>query len=409
MSNAARARAAPVGTGEPQEPPPADAVGATLRSTIPALEGLRGVAILTVLAHQLLIEGYPAPRMVRLALAPFQVGWVGVQLFFVLSGFLINGILLDTRRAENYWSSFYARRALRIFPVYYLLLVGTFVVAPRLFAFPEEMLAEHRHQVWYWLYLANAHAPSSGGAVGSLGHCWSLSVEEQFYLAWPVAVRLLGARGLGRLCLGIAVAALLLRVGLRLAGESPELCYELTPARSDALALGALGAVVVRSPARVAWIAPRLGKAMAATLSILAVVALAGGGLARLNPLTQTAGYTMLAVLSALVILAATLQAARGEGRLAAFLSAPILRRYGKYSYAIYVFHLPLHLFVTRTFFAPRLSTLGPTGFLGLQLAYLVGGALVLYAVGAVSYRLLERPFLGWKRFFVARTETLTA
>jgi peptidoglycan/LPS O-acetylase OafA/YrhL len=386
---------------------PVDDVRATLRSTIPALEGVRGVAILAVLGHQLCIDGYPGvrSRAVALALLPFQAGWAGVQLFFVLSGFLITGVLLDTRRADNYWSSFYARRALRIFPVYYLLLLVTFVIAPRLFHLPAATLAEHRHQAYYWLYLANAPAVAAGcSAVDSLGHCWSLSVEEQFYLLWPFAVRLLDDRGLVRLCAGIAVAALALRVGLRLAGESPELAYELTPARADALALGALGAVVIRRRAWVEWIAPRLGRATAAAWGILAVAALAGGFLARTGAVTETAGQTALAVVSALVILQATLQTAGGEGRLAARLSAPILRRYGKYSYAIYVFHLPLHLLVTRTFFAPRLATLGPAGFLGLQAAYFVGGSLGLLLLGAASYRLVERPFLQGKRFFAART-----
>ncbi len=234
----------------------------------------------------------------------------------------------------------------------------------------------------------------------SLGHCWSLSVEEQFYLVWPFAVRLLDERGLVRLCAAIVVASFLLRLGLLLRGASPELAYELTPARADALALGALGAVVLRRPAWEAWIAPRLGRALWATLGLLAVVALTGGGLARTNAVTQTAGYTVVALSSALLILLATVETARGEGRLARVLSSPILRLYGKYSYAIYVFHLPLHLLVTRTFFAPRLPALGLAGFLGLQAAYFVFGALGLLMLGAASYRLVERPFLEYKRFF---------
>jgi peptidoglycan/LPS O-acetylase OafA/YrhL len=375
----------------------------TLRSTVPALEGVRGVAILAVLAHQLCIDGYPGGRMLALALAPFQAGWVGVQIFFVLSGFLITGILLDTRRASNYWSSFYVRRGLRIFPVYYLLLFCTFVLAPRLFHLSAATLAEHRSQGWYWLYLVNVAGLFGGGGVDALGHCWSLSVEEQFYLLWPFAVRLLGERGLVRLCVGVAVAALLLRVGLRLAGADPELCYELTPARADALTLGALGAVAVRREAWVAWIAPRLGRATAVTAGLLVVVGLAGGGLARSNAVTQTAGYTVLAVASALVILQVTIETARGRGRLARVLEAPLLRRFGKYSYAIYVFHHPLDLLITRTFFKPRLASLGPVAFLGLQAAYFAFGGLGLLLLGAASYRLVERPFLAWKRFFTAR------
>jgi peptidoglycan/LPS O-acetylase OafA/YrhL len=374
-----------------------------LRGNLPALDGVRGVAILTVLAHQLCIDGYPDAARVRLVLLPFQVGWIGVQIFFVLSGFLITGILLDTREADNYWSSFYARRALRIFPVYYLLLLGMFVIAPRVVALPAATLAEHAHQGWYWLYLANVAGVAGGGGVEALGHTWSLSVEEQFYLLWPIAVRALDARGLARLCLGVVALAFALRLGIRLHGASPDLAYELTPARADALALGALAALAIRRDDWIAWISPRLGRAIAGAAAALAVIALAGGFLARLNPLTQTVGYTALAVLSALVILRAALESARGEGRLAALLSAHVLRLYGKYSYAIYVVHLPLHLWFTRTFLAPRLATLGPGRFLALQAAYFAGGALSLLLIGAVSYRVVERPFLDYKRFFVAR------
>jgi peptidoglycan/LPS O-acetylase OafA/YrhL len=374
-----------------------------LPRTIPALEGLRGVAILAVLAHQLCIDGYSAPPVVVRAMMPFQAGWAGVQLFFVLSGFLITGILLDTRSAQNYWSSFYARRALRIFPLYYLLLLATFVIAPRLFSLSAATLAEYRHQGWYWTYLVNVSPLAGGGSVTSLGHCWSLSVEEQFYLFWPFAVRFLEERALVRLCLGVAVAAFLLRCGLQVVTGGPGLAYVLTPARADALTLGGLAAVAVRRDDWVAWIAPRLGRALAVALALLASSAIVGGGFARENVVTQTVGYTALAVVSALVILKATLDTVGVSRRLVVLLSSSILRRYGRYSYAIYLVHLPIHLFITRTVFAPRLAELGPGGFLGLQAAYFVVSALGLLLLGAVCYRVLEQPILRLKRFFVAR------
>jgi peptidoglycan/LPS O-acetylase OafA/YrhL len=370
--------------------------------SVPALDGLRGVAILGVLAHQLCIDGYEGSRAVSRALLPLQVGWSGVQLFFVLSGFLITGILLDTRGARNYWSSFYARRALRIFPLYYLLLLSTFVIAPRLFTLSSVLLAEYRYQGWYWTYLVNVAPLFHAGTVGPLGHCWSLSVEEQFYWLWPFAVRFLHERALVRLCIGVAAFALVFRLGLRIAHVSPEMVYELTPARLDALALGALGAVAVRQRSWLAWIAPRLGRATAGAATLLAATAIASGGLARENAITQTIGYSAVAVVSVLVILRSTLDTIRGHGWLAALLSSPILRTYGRYSYAIYVLHLPLHLIVTRTLFAARLATLPPTTFLGLQAAYLVIGALGLLLLGALSYRIVEKPFLELKRFFVA-------
>jgi peptidoglycan/LPS O-acetylase OafA/YrhL len=390
MSNAAPSLAA--GAPVPRE---------ALRA-VPALDGVRGLAILAVLAHQLCIDGYPASHAVKLLLLPLQAGWVGVQLFFVLSGFLITGILAETRRADNYWSSFFARRALRIFPVYYLLLAITFVVAPRVAHLSAMTLAQHDSAAFYWAYLSN-WTPLAGGGVESLGHCWSLAIEEQFYLLWPLVVRALDERALARLCAGIAVLALIFRTVIRAAGLNPELAYELTPARADALALGALAALVVRRPAWLARVAPLLTDRSIAGSLLLAALSLAAGRVSRTSAITQTAGYTLVAVASALLVIRAALDGARGEGRLAAALSAPWLRRYGKYSYAIYVYHLPLHLIVVRTFVLPRLAGASEAVFLGVQLAYFVAGSLGLLLLGALSYRVVERPFLDLKPFFAAR------
>ena len=180
---------------------------ATLRSTIPALDGVRGLAILAVLAHQLCLDGYPMNSTVKHLLLPFEAGWIGVQLFFVLSGFLITGVLLETRHAQNYWSSFFMRRSLRIFPLYYVLLLVTFVVVPRLVDVSAATLAEHGNAAWYWLYASNWMVLGPVKEVETLGHCWSLAVEEQFYLLWPFVVRMFGNRGLARACVAVAVAS----------------------------------------------------------------------------------------------------------------------------------------------------------------------------------------------------------
>jgi peptidoglycan/LPS O-acetylase OafA/YrhL len=376
---------------------------ATLGSTIPALDGVRGLAILAVLAHQLCIDGFHARGASKLVLFPLQAGWVGVQLFFVLSGFLITGVLVDTRRAQNYWSSFFMRRALRIFPLYYVLLVATFVVAPRLVALSAATLAEHHHAAWYWLYVSNWMGLAHVESITTLGHCWSLSVEEQFYLLWPLAVRALADRGLARLCVGVAVASLLLRVGIRLGGANPELAYALTPSRADALTLGALAAIVVRHDDWRARITPHLGRLLAGSVALLVVTAALGGGLSRTNPITQTAGYTLLAVASALLILRVTIDTAQGPGWLVAALSSPLLRRFGKHSYAIYVVHLPLHILFVHAVIAPRLGAMSQGMFLGVQLAYMIVATFALLLLGIISYRILEQPFLDLKRFFPTR------
>ena len=381
--------------------PAAAEMRATLDAPIPALDGLRGLAILAVLMHQLLLDrpgtGAHAGRLLGIAFAPFEAGWVGVQLFFVLSGFLITGILLDTRHAESYWRSFFARRALRIFPLYYLLLMIVFVLVPSLPNLSPASLGEHRLQWWYWSYLQNWTFLHGGGYVTPLGSCWSLAVEEQFYLVWPFVVRPLSDRGLARTCIAVAIGALALRLGVLAAGGDPEVVYECTFTRADALALGALTAVVVRHPEWLARLVPWLRLVTAVVVGALLATALASGGLARRNPLTEVAGHTLIALASAIVILSATLETARGQGRLQSWLSAPLLRRFGKYSYAIYLLHLPLHQLLVRRVLGPALAHVGPATRLCVQGAYLVLGPLALLALGMFVYRVFESRFLRWK------------
>src|ERR1035441_9132865 len=115
------------------------------------LNGVRGIAVLMVL---LLHFGGRPPGVPRLFTAPFALGWSGVDLFFVLSGFLITGILLDTRRATNYFSSFYARRILRIFPLYFLSVFVYFHVAlPTAHRYGAWLSSSNAPAIWYWCYL----------------------------------------------------------------------------------------------------------------------------------------------------------------------------------------------------------------------------------------------------------------
>src|SRR5262249_33752133 len=153
-----------------------------------------------------------------------------------------------------------------------------------------------------------------GTVVRSLGHCWSLSVEEQFYLVWPFIVRALSERGLVRLSVAVAIGSLALRIVLHVIGADPELSYALTPCRADALTLGALAAVVIRKKEWIDWLGPRLPRAILLSFGLLGLCGLAGGGFARINTVTQTAGYSALAITSALIILRATLEAAGTRG-----------------------------------------------------------------------------------------------
>ena len=182
--------------------------GAGLRGPtghVPALDGVRGIAIAMVLLHHC---GWP--RVFG------EGGWIGVDLFFVLSGYLITGILADTRESVGRGRSFYVRRALRIFPLYYAVLFALFVVAPIVHPISwAQYRALVPEQAWYWTYLSDwrmafAHPPT----VTLLGHFWTLSIEEQFYWVWPVVIWSLTGRAAMRLCGGLLMAASILRVYL---------------------------------------------------------------------------------------------------------------------------------------------------------------------------------------------------
>ena len=154
---------------------------------IPALDGLRAFAILLVIVRHASLEQGAASRGFLGALG--NAGWMGVDLFFVLSGFLITRILIQSKGSTYYFRNFYLRRSFRIFPLYYAVLVGLFVVAPIASHSPAvQELA--RHQIWYWTYTVNFLAANTNGEACGLHtvHFWSLSVEEQFYLIWPAVV-----------------------------------------------------------------------------------------------------------------------------------------------------------------------------------------------------------------------------
>jgi peptidoglycan/LPS O-acetylase OafA/YrhL len=330
-----------------------------------------------------------------------MAGWIGVNLFFVLSGFLITGILLDAKAklpappasAGGYFGSFYLRRTLRIFPVYYATLAIAFLVAPVLF--PGTVAATPGSvQVWYWTYLANWTIPY-GVEAPPLSHFWSLAVEEQFYLVWPLVVLLASRRTLAWACALLAAAALGVRLWL-MAHHAPALAiYQLTIARMDALVLGGAGALAARTPALMARLLPRLGRATVALGLVLLVMIPLSHGFSAHTPVMQSAGHTVVALFF-LALLLATLASEDAGTRLGAALGHPALRWLGRYSYAIYVIH-GFAAYAIRPILAPYLAN---PSFVVAAAAFLaaVGAVAAISIVGArLSWHLIEKRFLALK------------
>ena len=199
---------------------------------LPALDGLRGLAVLLVVVfHIYQVEPSPAQPISRLLYGATRLGQTGVDLFFVLSGFLITGILYDTKRSSRFFLNFYGRRTLRIFPLYYGVLVVAFILLPFLFHYR----GAGSGTVWLWTYTTNLPV-SFGREWGPFGHFWSLAIEEQFYLVWPLVVYAFRRETLLRICVGCVAGAVVSRLVVESLGFSS---FTFTLCRMDSLTLGA--------------------------------------------------------------------------------------------------------------------------------------------------------------------------
>jgi peptidoglycan/LPS O-acetylase OafA/YrhL len=285
---------------------------------IPELDGLRGVAILMVLAYHY---------------GGWEWGWTGVDLFFVLSGFLIGGILMDNKSATNYYSVFYTRRAYRILPLYAV----TIAMLPLLLATHYEWFTVGNKIPWYayatftqnfWMVKLEKLGTMA------LAVSWSLAIEEQFYLTLPIIVRNVSRSTLIRICCyGIALAPVL-RIGVGLWHPHNWIAlWALMPMRMDALLLGVLAAWIVRSEHMLTKLRAHNGRA----IFILTC------GVAMLyrftptvdNPIMQSFGYTWIAFFYACVLL----QVVTFDSYSAKMLRAKWLGYIGGLAYGIYLLH----------------------------------------------------------------------
>lgn len=336
----------------------------------PALDGVRGIAILLVLcAH--------ASDLFRHPPAVFSAGWTGVDLFFVLSGFLITRILLKARDKEGYFRTFYARRVLRIFPLYYAVLVLLFVGLAQTHLRGTVGYEILRHnQAWYWLYSVNWLIAFKGWAAAPLNtsHFWSLAIEEQFYLIWPFLVFRFDRRTVRRICVVIIVLSPFLRVALRLAGVSPVAIFAMTPTRLDGLMIGAaLATTDARLLERRMPIAGLVGLVTYVALSLVRHNA------TYTDFLVGTIGFSAIAVAAGCIVYIGTTTAP-------ALLRWPPLVQLGKYSYGMYVLHRPISGLIARHW--PNSGWLGAAALLTVSVA-----------AAAASYHFFEKPFLSLKRF----------
>ncbi len=384
----------------------------------PALDGLRGLAIIMVM----LLHYSPfLPNFLRPLL---RQGGSGVDLFFVLSGFLITGILHDAKGQDHYFRNFYARRFLRIFPLYYGVL-SVLLISLLIFRFGFPGIWAHKHlapllwsyQPWLWTYTANFYMAMHRNGMFMLLHFWSLSIEEQFYLVWPLVVFSLSRKRLIRVCTGAIAGSLILRLVLAAAGFHFWTIANLTPCRLDSLAAGAALALMLRNTANIAGLTCA-AKRIAVISLIIWVLALispawmiqhfppSGTSLTPLiAALLRELPYTLVAMVFASMLMLAVDGKAFG-GVVAGIFGYKVLRWFGRYSYGIYVFHFPVYI-ASGVFLQDdglwgkiRAST-------GLGIGFVAANAAVSISLAFASFHLYEKHFLKLKKYFPEKSVQL--
>ncbi|WP_162426423.1 acyltransferase family protein [Pontibacter pudoricolor] len=341
------------------------------------LDGVRGIAALMVMIlhffGQRLYQSSVWPPILKFSV----LGQTGVDLFFVLSGFLITRILLDTKQQEGYFKKFYMRRSIRIFPLYFGFLILTYFILP---LFTNENIPTLSSQIYHWLYLQNFAMTFQWIYTGP-EHFWSLAVEEHFYLVWPLLVFLLNRRQLLIVILTIIGIALIVRIFLVSSGYE---AYYLTFARMDVLSLGGLLAIAEHKNL-LSRIKPIVVIALALTLSLPTIyLFLKFGG----------EGNSYIQIIKPLLIglfflLAVTYVVVEKESStIKILLNSTIFNYTGKISYGLYVYH-PLCFSIYSRFL--RSESI---------IADLIGSFLLSYLISTLSFYFFENKVLKFKKYF---------
>ena len=368
------------------------------RNRFPALDGLRAFAICAVFADHY-GGGSHGGKLLNLINMARGYGWLGVDLFFVLSGFLITGILYDTLDDSRYFFRFFARRSLRIFPVYYLVFAVLLLLTPVLLLqwrwghalfliYMGNFLANYNFS-YYEIASARSHM-----YLVSISHFWSLCVEEQFYLLWPVAMYFLRKRRnifIG--AISLSLLAIVLRA-LEFAWKGPALAEQwigrTLPFRMDALLIGGMLALLLRGPNADAiqrnckWIF--LGGAVP-TIAIFVFSPMYN------SPWKLIPGLTFIGI-SCAGLIGSTL---RTGGLAYRIFNLKPLRILGKYSYGFYIYHL-LFRWVWIQFLiwcGAKFHSLAIAGMVALTTNFVV-----TFLVSKISYDFFESRFLKYKVHF---------
>jgi peptidoglycan/LPS O-acetylase OafA/YrhL len=369
---------------------------------IAELDGIRGVAIaaiLTVHSSEFLVVGVKHKPLYNTLYRLMATGWLGVDIFFVLSGFLITTILLENNDRADFWSRFYLHRSLRILPAFAV--VFGLTVAAIHFLVPETHLTAT--VILPAIFFTENWTVLNGTSMPMLPHLWSLAVEEQFYLVWPQIVRHVSGATVLKASLGLTLASELLRVILALNHVGVWIIYAITPTRIDGLALGAALAAAMTLPAAHQFLTAYWRRiALASALLLIASFVILHRSLLPDNVLSQILAIPVTILLTAMLIygsVASTLPAVLRRA-----LANPALTYLGRRSYSLYLIHLPIVFGAWQNRMHGRLSYL-PAG-LRVNAMLIVISIAICLVLTEISWRLVESPAQSLRR--VLKQERVT-
>lgn len=389
-------------------------------AVIPPFDGIRAVGVLCVIAahcalyanyfhpHEIIFGPTLSSKVERLYYQIAESGWAIMDWFFVLSGFLITKLLVESKGKKTYFRVYFLRRTLRIFPAYYTFLILYFVALPLLLSPRQSRLsgldANLTHQLWYWLHGSNIMLGYMPYFTGTLSHIWSLSLEVQFYIIWPFAVYFLSEARLLFFSLALFFATIILRFYLVWVLEVQTISlYYLLYTHFDSLAAGAILALLVRSDRRLVQLRKYAPLVSALSGSLFLALLTVEGQFAQHVSFNSKMGfqytsmwmfgYTILAIFfGAVTVLLYTDTPSTPAQR---FFSCKVMRFIGNISYAMYLYHL-IVIAVLSPYFL-RIRSLVGVPVLGVVI-FTLTASVITVAVATLSWHLCEKHFLKARR-----------
>jgi len=377
------------------------------------LDGIRGIAILLVIIwhYYIAIAGEPISLVTKVLRFPFYLAWSGVDLFFVLSGFLIGGILLDHASAPNYFKVFYIRRFCRIVPIYFIWLI-LFILFTSVAKLPlpsetSAFLFNDSMPIFSYFSFTQNFAMVARLSTGArwLGITWSLAVEEQFYLTLPMLIRFVPRRRLPGLLVVLILLVPVVRVLSIPLFPSYIPQYLLLPYRADSLLLGVICAIIVRNETALQWMTAHI----AVLRGMLVVLTVGAGWLILLGSIHTFAaisfGYTWLALLYATVLMLAIVPK---RGLVKSITALYPLRVLGMLAYGLYLFHQSVNGIVHGIFLNQVPAFRRPVDAVAAVIAFVL-----TFLLAYLSWTYFEKPLVGlghrFAKYEMPQTATLTS